>query len=144
VLAEADPYDNGAIDWKGFAHDFGAPIQRAELAALLDQSVHAIARVPTLWPALGTGWSRAQVIIPRLDAWLDVLPRGRNPQGPFLALHAMFHRMCAEGATEDLLQMHLYLVERTRRHPGDAINALADDASPEGCGGRKPKPRAHK
>lgn len=142
ILVNADPYGNGAVDWAGFAHDYGAKLQEADLAAMLDLAPRGMAHVPTLWPALSPGWPRARVLVPRMDAWLDAADK-RDPQRPYTTLRSLFNLMCADDATgaADLAQLRAYLAGRGRTHPGDPLTSLAEEAT---CGRNASPARAPK
>jgi hypothetical protein len=129
ILVNADPYGNGAVDWAGFAHDYGAKLAESDLAAMLDLAPRGMAHVPTLWPALSSGWPRARVLVPRMDAWLDA-PDRRDPQRPYTTLRALFHLLCATEGTgpSDVAQLRAYLAGRAKNHPGDPLASLADEA----------------
>ncbi len=149
VLAEADPYDNGKVDWAGFEHDFGSKLDEAQLAAALDFSPNTVGRLPTMWPALGAGWSRAQAIVPRLDRFLDLVATQNDPQRPYTTLRSLFNLMCAEpSGAADVAQLRTYLEGRVRAHPGDPLVSLESEAScrgrsrPEHAASRPRPPRA--
>jgi hypothetical protein len=130
VLAEADPYDNGAIAWKSFARDFEGPVTGPELASFLDQAPSALARTPTVWPALGAGFSRAAILVPRLDKSLGPT---RESHG---AVRGIVRRLCEEQRQGELAQIHAYFVDRVRRQPGESFGDVIDDTAPNACGGK--------
>jgi hypothetical protein len=129
VVARADPYDNDAIDWKDFERDYGSLVGAAEFQTFLDQGPHAMARAHTVWPALSTGWSRAQIIVPRLDAYLS----NRFATAPHRAVEDIVKKLCEEGATTDLAQLHVYFASRVRTHPGEAYSDIVDATAPGTC-----------
>jgi hypothetical protein len=144
VLAAADPYDDGTVDWRGFTHDFGAPIDEPLLAATLEKSPVTVARLPTMWPALGAGWLRASAIVPRLDRFVDGVERQHGDrQLPFTTFRDLFNAMCTDGTpgAADVAALRTYLVDRARTHPGDALSSLESEAN---CHGRRTRPRSRR
>jgi hypothetical protein len=135
MVARADPYDNGDIPWKDFERDYGSLASASDFAAFLDRGPHAMMRAHTAWPALSKGWSRAQVIAPRLDRFLAD-PRA---QAQHKAIADILAAMCAEGARDDLAQLHAWLSARVRSHPGESMGDLVAASAPEGC--KAPRPR---
>ncbi|MEO8877370.1 MAG: hypothetical protein ABI461_17380, partial [Polyangiaceae bacterium] len=103
VMSQVDRSGHGAVDWDQFAGYFGARISQSEFTSFLDQSHRALTNAQVLWPALGKGWSRADVIVPRLDKYIDD-PRvsDDSSQDPEHALHEIVNHLCDDGATSDL------------------------------------------
>jgi hypothetical protein len=128
LLAASDRYDNGAVAWKELPQRLGAPVEAADFASYLDADYRSISRASVVWPALSPGWSRADVIVPRLDRWLDE-PRVRedDPQNPIRALLAIIQRMCNDGARADLAKVRAYLEGRQRSHPAERLLGLIDE-----------------
>jgi hypothetical protein len=141
VLSEVDQYGNGAVDWPRFPGSFGAPISQSEFTSYLDQNFRGISNAFVMWPALGK-FSRADVIVPRLDKYIDD-PRVRrnNFQDPERAIGRIVNALCDEGSIADLAKIHGYFQSRIAFHAGDSqrfssiLTATRDDK----C---KPKPKA--
>jgi hypothetical protein len=115
---------------------FGAPVSEQDFAAFLDSGVRAMSVAPVVWPALGSGWSRAGVIVPRLERYLDdPLVRQYNFQDPWLALRGIVNRLCAERRLPDVAMLHARFAERAQRKPSEARAwaNLVEDTAPDGC-----------
>jgi hypothetical protein len=121
ALAQVDRYgESDRVAWDRFAATFGAPVDAHDLGAYLDEGVRAMSLVRAVWPALSPGWSRAAVLVPRLDAYLsEPATRLYDPQGPERSLGAIAERLCAEGAVADMAQIHAFLERRIATHPGE-------------------------
>jgi len=146
LMSQVDRYGNGAVDWTKFAEYFGAPISQAEFSSFLDQNFRALSNAHVLLAALGPKWSRADVIVPRLDKYIDD-PRVRenDSQDPERALHAIVNHLCDDGATADLAKFHGYFQSRIAFHAGDAMrfSSILNDTREGKCEKPKPKPRGH-
>ncbi|MGH7280588.1 MAG: hypothetical protein ACRELY_03620, partial [Polyangiaceae bacterium] len=144
LFTEIDRYGNGAVDWARFPAQSGAPISKAELTSFIGASPLSISNAHVMWAALGRGWSRAEPIVPRLDAYVDD-PRVRqhNFQDPELGIHDIVNLLCQEGQVDDLAKLHAYFQSRIAFHAGDAqrFATILDDTREGRC---KPpaKPRA--
>lgn len=142
ILSEVDQYGNGSVDWPRFPGSFGAPISQAEFASYLDFNFRGISNAHVMWSALGK-FSRADVIVPRLDKYIDD-PRVRrnNLQDPERAIGQIVSLSCDEGSVADLAKIHGYFQSRIAFHGGDSqrfssiLMATRDDR----C---KPKPKPH-
>lgn len=127
--------------WGGFARSFGASIGEAELGGMLDQSPAAMAHVTELWAGLGKGFSRVDVLVPRLDAWIGDATQPRSGDR-LRVLSAIVGRLCDDGATGDLGKLNGYLQRRVAAHPGEqrAFTILLRDTAAGGCAARKRSP----
>jgi hypothetical protein len=116
--------------WARFAADYGHPVDAQIFEGMLDTSPRGVPLAPVIWPALDKGWSRAQVLAPRLDRYLDD-PSVRNDDGagPAKVLATIASRMCDDGAEPEIARLHAWIEARARSHPADASlldNVLAD------------------
>jgi hypothetical protein len=98
-----DPYYADEY-WGRFAKSFGTKIDGETLAQMLEHGALAFETVPMLWPALASGFSRADVLVPKLDA---MMPDARR------TLSAIVKRMCNDGAKEDLAKIHAWSEKRS-------------------------------
>jgi hypothetical protein len=121
ALAQVDrDADGDNVPWERFASKFGAPLDARDFAAYLDEGVRAVSRAAVVWPALSPGWSRAAVLVPRLDGYLsDPATRLYDHQDPERALGTIAERLCAEGALADMAQIRAFLARRIATHPGE-------------------------
>ena len=129
ALAQVDRYGDGdKVGWDRFGDTFGAPLDARDFGAYLDEGVRAMSLAHVVWPALSPGWSRAAVLVPRLDAYLDdPAARRYDRQDPEGALGAIARRLCAEGAVADMGQIRAHLQQRIGTHPGeDYASSFAD------------------
>lgn len=139
MIAAADRYGNGEVAWKDLPQRLGARLDAAELASFLDADYRSMSRAHVVWPALSPGWSRADVIVPRLDRWLDdPLVREDDSQNPNRAFIAIVDRMCAENARADLAKVKTFLEQRQRSHPAEHWLDLIDQT--QHC--KPPRPTA--
>jgi hypothetical protein len=118
-----DPYYADEY-WGRFAKSFGTKIDAATLGQMLEHGALAFETVPMLWPALAPGFSRADALLPKLDA---MMPDGRR------TLSAIVTRMCNEGATQDLAKIHAW----SEKHSDADLAAIRRDTAPGGCRPRK-------
>ena len=141
ALAQVDRYgDSDTVGWPRFAGTFGAPLDARDFAAYLDEGVRAMSLAHVVWPALSPGWSRAAVLVPRLDAYLaDPATRRYDEQDPGHALGAIATRLCAEGGVADMAQIRAYLAGRVATHPGEDYAAIFDSKE---CARRSARPTA--
>ena len=142
LLARIDRYDNGNVDWRGFEDAFGGKVSRAELEAFVAEGPIALALLPTVWPALAKDYSRAEIIVPKLDAMLEDPSVRRAPKGgsAYTALSNIIGRLCVEKNVADLAALRTYLRDRVQRHPGEAYARLADEATSDRCKPPPPSP----
>jgi hypothetical protein len=126
ALAQVDrSADSDEVGWERFAGKFGTPVGARDFAAYLDEGVRAMSLAPALWPAFSAGWSRANVLTPRLDTYLaDPATRQYDRHDPERALQAIAGRLCAEGATSDMTQIRAFFEQRAASHPGEDYAAL--------------------
>ena len=121
LFSEIDRYGNGAVDWARFPAQSGAAISKAEFASFIAASPLSISNAHVVWPALGKGWSRAEPIVSRLDAYVDdPLVREHGSQDPERAIHDVVNLLCQEGQVDDLAKLHAYFQSRIAFHAGDA------------------------
>jgi len=110
ALARMDNRKEGNVDWKGFSSAFGNPISAGEFADYLAIDAAALSYASLVWPALGRGWSRAALVVPRISAWeVSERQRGYGHQYTFDALYRVIGEMCREKNSEDLSQMRVFL-----------------------------------
>jgi hypothetical protein len=119
-LLAAARYEHNLIPWAEWARVFGAAISPREAAEFLDLGCRAVAALPAIWPALGKGWSRAEVLVPRLDRFIqDPLTRANNFQDPYVTLRDVVNQLREEKATGDIGRLHGYLRKRVADHPSE-------------------------
>ncbi|MDB4941270.1 MAG: hypothetical protein JWP97_804 [Labilithrix sp.] len=144
VLARADVgyagTNNEGSVWRGFAKSYGSPIDAPLLASMLDWGRPAFVEVPQVWPALAHGFSRADVLLPRLDA---LLPDATSDDAPEVlrALSAIVTRLCNDRSEADLAKLHAWTARRTASRPAErpVLMVLGRDTAPGGCGSRLKK-----
>jgi hypothetical protein len=116
--------------WGTFDRRFGAPVDQKVFAAMLDESPLAMKVARVVWPALGKGWSRADVVVARMDRFLDD-PGVRGGEGgePGKTVRAIARRMCADGGEGELTKLHAYLARRG----GSSLETLVADTATGRC-----------
>jgi hypothetical protein len=143
VLRALEPYNmirDSLVNWTEFDRVFGARIGAAEYAAYVRMGPYAIGRLAGLWKALGDGYSRAEPLIPVLDAYLDDTSLKaydtRAPTGP---LDDVLSRLCADHAEADLALLHAYFQRRTANRPSEErrMGMFLDLTAPGRCAAAK-------
>jgi hypothetical protein len=126
ALAQVDRYgESDKVAWERFAGTFGAPVDARDFAAYLDEGVRAMSLARDVWPALSPGWSRAAVVLPRLDGYLsDPATRRYDPADPERSLGAIEGRLCAEGALADVAQIRAFLARRVAAHSSEDYGSI--------------------
>ncbi|AKU97039.1 hypothetical protein AKJ09_03703 [Labilithrix luteola] len=141
LLGHIDAYDHGNVDWRGFEDAFGGRVNASELQSYLDLGPTALWLLPIVWPALDKGYSRAALIVPKLDAMLDDGRLGSIPaNGSYEALLHIIQHLCAEKNVADLATIRTYLKQRVASHPGEPFGRLEKDATSESCQPAPPPP----
>jgi hypothetical protein len=133
AMAAGEFADNGKefecnVAFDHFAHDFAGGVTRTDFASFLDQAPRAIEFARWLMPDRVKGWSVADVIVPKLDAYF-ALPENSPPDSPrgpgFGALEGF---MCYQDHDlADLAKLKAYFDRRAPSHPGDRLNTLMSD-----------------
>lgn len=132
-------YDSYSGDeyWSRFARSYGASVDAAMLGGMLSHGAAAFAEVPKLWLALAPGFSRVDVLLPRLDSFL---PDATSPSaGDVLRpLSRVVGRLCDDHNAGDLAKLQSYLARRSVARPAEmrALSTLQRDTAPGGCKGR--------
>lgn len=118
---------------KAFASTF-APLGSAELAATLAEEDDPLRELPQLWGALGRGWSRMDVIEPRLDRWLEA-DRYKADTYWTENLRAIARELCTEQATADLGRLDKWIRQRVSAHASEraALENASALSAPGGC-----------
>jgi hypothetical protein len=119
VALVSDESHRDLVDWKGFARTFGSPATESDFAGFLDQNAMAPAYAASTWPALSAGWSRAAVLAPRLDRFLDLERQVSTMTMASSSLDAIVSRMCDDRSARDLATMHAYLEKRVATHASE-------------------------
>jgi hypothetical protein len=125
--------DDHSVAWSHFPRTFGAAITKAELAAMLQQAPDAFLLVTTVWPALSTGWSRTELLLPLIAAYLAAPPTTTRDRDLRMALGDIARRACAQDDERDLAQLHEFLARWEAGHHGDPINVAADGYTAAHC-----------
>ncbi|MET0593532.1 MAG: hypothetical protein ABW133_12590 [Polyangiaceae bacterium] len=138
VLAHLDPYGNGKVDFGDFAGDFGAKVNGEEAKAYFTEGYRALSLAYVVWPAFDPDFSRAAIIRPFLDAYLedDRVPRF-SMRDPYESLVRIRHRLCEEGADADLRALSTYFAARVRARPGKGLDDMSKTFDPKTCDPRR-------
>ena len=74
--------------------------------------------LPELWPALGKGWPRFEILAPQLDGYIEEAHACANDhQAPYSTFTEIARRLREEKATGDLSKLHAYFKKRIAEHP---------------------------
>ena len=146
LLSQIDRYGNDSVAWGALGDMRGARASAADFAAFLAHGRRAMATAWIVWPLLARGFSRADVIVPHLDRFLDdPLVPSYHPQDPALALQQIASRMCAEKGFGDLAKLHAYFEARIRQVPAEqaTLGDLLEETARGRCKpGTRPVARA--
>jgi hypothetical protein len=123
--------------WQKFTTEYAA-IQKVELARFLDHGPFALKRLPTMWQALGKGYSRVEPVVERFSL---LLPDASEPDASdtLRALTTLVSRLCDERSKAELDTLHRALDARAKSRPAErtALSVLLRDTAPSGCATRK-------
>jgi hypothetical protein len=142
AMASGQYPDEGAgevIDaYNRFLHDVAHGVTRDDFASFLDQTPRAIEFARWAMNERTKGWSVADVILPRLDAYF-ALPEGvpeGSPTGPGFA--SIVGHMCyRDHDVAGLAKLKAYFDKRAPSHPGDRLNVMMDSYGPKVCGAER-------
>jgi hypothetical protein len=124
VAALYDPHGRGLFDKVEMRRTFGA-VGRADFESFIDQGPDAIAHAGRVLLLASPGWSRVDVLLPRLDGYLR--SGGR--------LDEVATRLCHDRDPSELKRIYGWLRRRLAQHPeeGDALRKALDKTGPGGC-----------
>jgi hypothetical protein len=135
LLSQLEQAHYGSVAWKDFGRLFGAPADARDFGSFLDQSDHAFWNAHEVWDTLSPGWSRAAVLLERLDAYIDrQRSRSAVPEAND-ALGRIVTRMCAARQTVDLAQLHAWADRCAAVHASDQrdLEPIAFRTTPGKC-----------
>jgi hypothetical protein len=119
LLSQIENEHYGIISWKDFPRLFGEPANAADFALFLDQNDQAFWNAHEVWDALSAGWSRASVLVPRLDGYLDrAREAGTTPQA-MDAIGRILSRMCNGRDAGDMATIHAWILRREGSHASE-------------------------
>lgn len=134
ALAHLDRYRSGKVDFDDFAGDFGAKVSERDARSFLSVSDESIALLPVVMPAFASGFSRAALLEPRLDAFLnDEGARRFGSRAPYAALVEIRHRLCDEAADADLRALSRYFATKVAQFPGKGLDSMSKTYDPASC-----------
>ncbi len=118
-LARMDRGERGNVDWKGFASAFGNAISMSEFSDYLNIDSEALYDAYLVWSALGHGWSRAALIVPKIDGWRKNSERRASyASNAYQSLQRTVGEMCREKAVKDLALMQRYFEAHKQAYSG--------------------------
>ncbi len=120
LLANLDQYDNGKVPWATWAKNSGGALGASDFARYLSHGPRALALVHLIWPLLAPGFSRMDVLSPKLDAFMgdDGVRRFRQ-RDPYLFVQDLTQLFCGEKANGELGKLKAYLQRWVQQHPSD-------------------------
>jgi hypothetical protein len=100
--------------WEQFATLFGGALTMADVRAFLEEEPEPLQYILQMWPAFGRDWSHADLVIPRLDAWLspNVMRLGYWPR----LVADLVTKVCYDQNVPDSLRLRRYLEKRLAEH----------------------------
>ena len=106
------------VPWSEFGRVFGGAVSAKEAGEFLNLGCHAMEVLPELWPALGKGWPRFEILAPQLDGYIEEAHACANDhQAPYSTFTEIARRLREEKATGDLSKLHAYFKKRIAEHP---------------------------
>ncbi len=112
--------NDSLVPWAEWGRVVGAPISAKELEGFLDMGPRAMAALPTIWAALGKGYSRGEIIVARLDKFIeDPCAAHSSFQGPSSTIRELVSKMIDEGVKADRVKLHAFLKQRIAEHPSE-------------------------
>jgi hypothetical protein len=140
----------GTVVWPDLATYLGTRIGASELSDFIDQNPRSVWAMRLFKNALSDGWSRSELMLPKLQTWFD---RYNRSQGEFSDPRYMTGQLidffCAAGTRADIKATQAFLKKRIEAFPDEAnqIENYVDQRPSELCPdmsdepARKPKPR---
>jgi hypothetical protein len=136
LLTELAARYEGVIAWPKLASYLGSRISAQELSGFLDQSPEAIWSLQNLADALGDGWRKSAVLLPKLDSWLTNYSRQTSdgPE-PYYMTERVMELLCAAGTKSDLVELQKFLKKRLESFPSERQNlgSFAEKPLSEQC-----------
>jgi hypothetical protein len=121
LLAGVASQREGSVPWPGLAEFLGARIDAPVLASYLAEEPGTIWTVDKLIPALSPGWPRSRVLVPALDAYLDVDAKGRSSDSRvYYTTNDVLEIFCEAGTHDDVLALQKMLRSRLERFPSQS------------------------
>jgi hypothetical protein len=133
----ADELPDGVGGFTHFAREFEGGVTRADFVSFLDQAPRAIELAKWIMPARTKGWSVADILVQRLDAYLALPPDvpAMSPRGP--GLERLVGHLCyRDHDMSEIGKLRTYFERRAASHPGDKLNVLVDSFTPAACRAR--------
>lgn len=113
LVARLGLQKDGPATWNRLPQWLGGTISEADFAAFLDAGPSAFWSILEIGQALGHGWSRARVVVPRFGRWLDE-DRVHNTRE---MTERVIEALCENGSREDIEQFKIGLRARFEVHP---------------------------
>ena len=125
----------------------GGALSAADYGAVLDFGPRALCATPVLARALGAGWSRGDVVLPRLERWLAGRPpyklvrrEGRytsessgasDTTEPARVIKGVLASFCEGGTLADVRKLQALLQKRIEAHPAERFYQIDLAGSPK-------------
>jgi hypothetical protein len=117
LLARIQDGQGELVDWKSLGRT--SLVSASEFGVFLDQAPNALGFASSIWPALSPGWSRAAVLVPRLDRFLDRARELSAMGDASRTIERIVEHLCESHANGDLTQIHGYLEKRIATHASE-------------------------
>lgn len=143
ALARLDAGGDSLVPWGRLATWLGASIGAADFASFLDQGGGSMMAIALVGRGLGTGWSRARVIIPRFEAWITRL----KPLEAFVYSTAVtediLQALCRNDSS-DVATFHAWVGARIKAYPVEANRySRVPNATPAALCAKDPNAISH-
>lgn len=136
AIVRLDNAREGLVPWGHLAQFLGSAITGPELDAYLDQGRQALWNVALIARGFGPGWSRTQILFPRLDRWLAELAT-LDDGGPWRMdiSDNVADALCRSGAPGDVAALQAFLRARIDAVPAEknAYGSIPDEPPARLC-----------
>jgi hypothetical protein len=121
LLSRVSTYGRTQVSWEKWSDVYGERPGQKELAQFLhkEQLFVAIGELRHIWPALTDGWSRLDVILPKLDSYFDDPRQSAIEPSRIYSMEHLAGNLAKEGSIADLERLRSYFIERSSKHPSE-------------------------
>lgn len=147
LLTQLSNRYEGVVAWPKLSNYLGSRISADELSAYLDQSPRTIWSLGNLAQGLTDGWKRSDLLIPKLEGWLDAYNKGgRDGPEPYYVAERVIGFLCTAGTARDIKALQSFLRQRLESFPSENRNlgSFVEKRQNELCPNLPPEPKPGK